>query len=324
MRIFLIILVFLLLSLCSCDDSFTINDEWSDITIVYSVLNQDDTAHYIKINKAFLGDASAYEMAKIADSIQYMSELRVSLEEYEIIDRNVSPYNSDNWILTDRGSIILERTTEILKDSVSENGKVGLFSTEINYLYKTKEKLNKLYKYVLEIKIPEKDDIVTSQTILLGDLKEISPTKNINGYNSTLNMADYKRPYMAKWEMPVYGKIIEPVIHIHYLEIVDNISTNKYIDIEYGSQFVENIRMPNNPYAREMFQIVGGSGFYRNIGAKIDENINAKRKILGLDFIYYVGGRDLFNYMASTEAVSYGQYETDISNIINGVGLFAS
>ena len=68
----------------SCDDDFSINDKWKDITIVYGLLNNSDTAQYIKINKAFLGNGDVYEMAAVSDSIQYDIELDVKLLEYKL------------------------------------------------------------------------------------------------------------------------------------------------------------------------------------------------------------------------------------------------
>ena len=51
--------------LVSCKQKFNVNADWQDITIVYGILNQGDTLHYIKVTKAFLGPGDALQYAKI-------------------------------------------------------------------------------------------------------------------------------------------------------------------------------------------------------------------------------------------------------------------
>jgi hypothetical protein len=50
----LVLLLLIPLAFTSCETDFELNAEWKDITIVYGILNQNDTAHYIRIQKAFL------------------------------------------------------------------------------------------------------------------------------------------------------------------------------------------------------------------------------------------------------------------------------
>ena len=107
------ILLVAIVLLTACNDDFSINSEWEDITLVYGLLNSSDSIQYIKINKAFLGEGDVYEMAAVSDSIQYANELNVHLIEYEIIDKNTTPYNFDNWERTTREPILLTRTDEI-------------------------------------------------------------------------------------------------------------------------------------------------------------------------------------------------------------------
>lgn len=38
----------------SCETDFDINADWKDITVVYGALNQNDSIHYIRIQKLFL------------------------------------------------------------------------------------------------------------------------------------------------------------------------------------------------------------------------------------------------------------------------------
>ncbi|MBK8555265.1 MAG: hypothetical protein IPL65_05590 [Lewinellaceae bacterium] len=60
----------LLLSTCSND--FEITAPWKSYPVVYAFLSAQDTAHYVRIEKAFLSpDKSALAVAQIADSLYY-------------------------------------------------------------------------------------------------------------------------------------------------------------------------------------------------------------------------------------------------------------
>ena len=66
----------------SCSKDFKIDAPYKDITIVYGLLNISDTAHYIRIHKAFLDESkNALVMATTTDSIYYKN---LSVTVYEL------------------------------------------------------------------------------------------------------------------------------------------------------------------------------------------------------------------------------------------------
>jgi hypothetical protein len=68
----LIVPIIILLLFTTCNDDFDVNADWKDITIVYGLLsvNEADSIHYIRINRAFLNEkTSAIAVAKESDSI---------------------------------------------------------------------------------------------------------------------------------------------------------------------------------------------------------------------------------------------------------------
>ena len=84
MKKLLLLLPFgLLLSACSND--FEVTAPWKDIPVVYAILSPQDTAHYIRIEKAFIDpDKSALEIARIPDSLYYPENaISVFLERTE-------------------------------------------------------------------------------------------------------------------------------------------------------------------------------------------------------------------------------------------------
>ncbi|MBU1721001.1 MAG: hypothetical protein KKA07_18185, partial [Bacteroidetes bacterium] len=68
----------------SCETDFDVTADYKDITIVYGLLSQNDTVQYIRINRAFLGDGNALEMAAIPDSSYYpFGAIEVWIEEWK-------------------------------------------------------------------------------------------------------------------------------------------------------------------------------------------------------------------------------------------------
>jgi len=152
-------LCFALLLFSNCDDKFVVNAAWKDITIIYGLLNQNDTINYIKINKAFLNEnTSAIELAKVTDSLYYKDSIMVLLEEW----------NGSNLVR----NIYLSKEFDNTKDS-------GIFAYPGQYLYKTPvTKLNVNYHYKLVVKNLQSGKEMRSQTNLVGNIDPYLPLQN--------------------------------------------------------------------------------------------------------------------------------------------------
>jgi len=64
----------------SCDKDVKILDDYKDITIVYGLLNPDDSISYLRIERAFLTNGDIYQSAQIADSNLYPYKLDVKVK----------------------------------------------------------------------------------------------------------------------------------------------------------------------------------------------------------------------------------------------------
>ncbi|MBL4656314.1 MAG: hypothetical protein JKY33_10880 [Bacteroidia bacterium] len=77
-----ILLLGLLTMFSACETDFEVNAPWKDITIVYGLLNQNDSVHFIKITKAFLVEGNALDTAQVAGYSQYDdSEIDVTIQQ---------------------------------------------------------------------------------------------------------------------------------------------------------------------------------------------------------------------------------------------------
>src|SRR5215471_8050523 len=72
--------IFISVFIISCSTDFNVTTSWKDIGIIYGLLDQTDTAQYIKVMKAYLDpNTSALTIAKNPDSIYYPDDLSVDL-----------------------------------------------------------------------------------------------------------------------------------------------------------------------------------------------------------------------------------------------------
>lgn len=293
------IIFFLFIStvfLYSCKTDFDINAEYKDISLVYALLNQNDTAHYIKINKAFLGNADAYEMAAHSDSVNY-TNAEVFLEEFE------------NDIL--KRTITFIKTNEFLKDS-------GTFASDNNFMYKSTAKLNAQNTYKLNINIGSKH--ITSETKLIQDFGINRPV--INQYTSA-SFENFENTYGVEWKSAINGKIYEIVLRLHYIEKDQNGDTAScFIDWKQPS------KLSTNTEGGETLKLdIGCEGFFQFVKAAVKPKAGISRivKKASLDFIFSVGSDDLNTYIeVSKPSDGLVQDKPAFTNIENGIGIFSS
>ena len=109
------------ISFISCETDIDVNGEYKDITVVYGIINPNDTNHYIKINKAFLGEGNAFDLAADESNFNYEAdELTVTVEEYSplgdlvnnhTITRTVNEIPKDEGIFDNTNNVLYKFTT---------------------------------------------------------------------------------------------------------------------------------------------------------------------------------------------------------------------
>ena len=156
MKKLLLLLPVVGLFLAACSNEFEVTAPWKEVPVVYGLISPDDTAHYVRVEKAFLDpEKSALEIAKIADSIYYPENaITVFLER-----------DSDK-----------KRFQMTRVDGAKEGypRKDGIFATSPNWLYKVKPtpgqpvvEIGKKYNVVVKRADGQPD--VTGSTTVPGD-----------------------------------------------------------------------------------------------------------------------------------------------------------
>lgn len=291
----------------SCETEIKTNAEYKDVTVVYGLLNPNDTNHYIKITKAFSGEGDANDLAGNAANFNYADgELEVKVDEYNASDVFVK-------------SFVLARTVnEIPKDG-------GIFSNTDNVLYKFIEpNLKKDFNYKLSIRNKVLDKDITAETKLVNDpvmpsVQEINTGRiklaNTNGTSlthifsirPTLNSGRVKVNFVFNYTEHYNDTNITPV--------------NKQIKISLGEQ-----KTTSNEGGDVLFFTLEGSSFFSALSSNISNVANLKsRRINNATLEVIVAGTDLSTYIAVNEpSSSINQNKPEFTNLTNALGVFSS
>ena len=293
-------LLFLILPLLfSCETDFDVNANWKDVTIVYGLIDPNNEDQLIKINKAYLGQGDAIQMASISDSTNYApSNLIVKI--HRVREQVFNTYDT--------------LSTVVLTDTVLDKDD-GLFSTDDNIIY-TFKKTSSFYNtnsiYVLEILNLSSGQKVTSETEIINSFsfESLNPSFEWGLYNGELADSLRFRTKNIEWQNSKNGVIYQLDILINYLEsgTVNSLSWSQPI-VEYSSG--------------NMSLKIKGDQFFQFLENNLDNNTT--KQFLNLDLVMTIGAQDLKTYIDVNQPFSGIVQERPVfSNIDNGVGLFSS
>lgn len=302
--------LFIILLFSSCEDDIDLTAPYKEITVVYGLLNRNDTTHYIRIQKAFLGDGNALVYSGVADSTYYPPTL----------DAYILEYNSSG---TKIDSLHLERTVnEFVKDS-------GLFASDNNVLYKGTKILSASSTYKLVI-IKPNGDTTTGTTSLCTNIAMRQPPPMFANFESNSGPNEPEETY--SWAADPNAYFYQLSMFFNYEEWVGDDSLNPVPKkvVRHFAVFKpqpENACDPN----MECFS-VNRLQFYSILLWNIPEDPAGTppsqirhRRALSVDVKVGVGAEDLYYYIKfNAPSLSYIQKVSTYTNLENGLGIFSS
>jgi len=282
----------------ACSTDVDLNEEWEYISLVYCILNYTDTAHYVRIQRAYLGEGNMLHFASEHDSIYYTDDITVNIEEWNdnILERIIN----------------FETTPEIHKDS-------GLFAYEDHFLFKSSASIDPDFSYELVVNIPSQNKTLQASTNIIG---EFDLDDEIHTYfDNTINFST-NNSFPVGWHTPRYGKIYELKLIFHFIEVIDLDSTNKYIEWTFPTTYSYHTTGDEH-----IFFYTHNAEFYQFVASSLNElpGWYDKRIAQNIDLIFNVGTDELYTYIELTKPAS--GYLSDLpvySNITNGYGIFTS
>ncbi len=291
-----IVLSFLsLIVLNSCENDLDVTSGYKDTTIVYGMLNPNDSIQYLKIYKAFMGEGNAYDYAHIADSIYFDDVLNVTL------------YKVEDGISKD--SLIF------LRDTLSPMLN-GVFALQPNITYTSSKKIQSGSTYILRVINSKNGSVVTSKTGVPGNssLSEPNPFKNEISLASSTG-------YQINWLSGLNSKIYNVVMKFNYQLVCGTDTSDQYVEWLMGTKTVKE------SFTRQYLDIQKTKdAFYQNLNAKLSAPDSGCYRIAGKIELIIIGAADDYYYYQKINNATVGisQSIPSYNNITNGLGLFSA
>ena len=280
----------------SCSNEFDLNETWKDLPVTYSLLNPNDTAQYIRLERVFNNpNTSALEIAKNTDSLYY-GDVNVKL----IREKDNSMYS---FIRIDGNEEGYVRDT-------------GIFAFAPNYLYKINTKdivLNSGEKYSLIVSENDNDTLTYAKITLVTPITIVLPYTTANpvkfGYIQNFNVT---------WDGGSNAGYYDLFLTIHLEEKNTTISDewqNKDLEWKAGEGILS-----------QGHKIVG-KNFYIYLQNNLKEDPNIKRKFIGFDIKVRGVGKEFKEYtdiLKTNLGITSSQQIPTYTNMSNGYGVFSS
>ena len=285
-----------------CSSDLDVTAPYEQITVVYGLLDRNDNLHWVKINKAFLGDGDAYQYASIPDSTEYRDE------ELSGFVANVEADGSPGGEQYPLRDTIVDRVP-------------GLFAYPQHKMYCFNANLNEDTRYGVFLNV--KGKTVRAYTNLVNDFLVQSATGNLNTAINFVIGGSYV-PYSPKWFTGDNGKRYEVSFRFHYDEVKADGTTelNKTFTSLIGTQVTSGA-------GGDLLEVsLNGELFYQAVRSNIPpaaESGVTCRYFRGIDLLWAVAGPDLHTYLLLANPISgIVEERPDYSNIEGGFGLFSS
>ncbi len=289
-----------------CANEVDIAGPYEEGASVYALLDPSQEVQYIKINKTFTNpNGSAASAAQQIDSL-YFDSLTPTLLEIET------------------GRIIqLYKTNTITKAP-------GLFANSVNYLYTTKEKLyahnpNNIYQdyhYRLDLDLPAKKKHISAVTNVPDSTILLGPSGIVNPINKVMEFTSGSLKF--GFQAPVNSKVFDGYFYFYFLEMQKRDTSIREVK-SIRIRMFSNLRTLVENSIENLSSSIDGNFFYESLLAKIKIDTNVIRRAMPCHFELGCGNQEFDNYMQTSEpSIGIVQKQTDYSNVLHGVGLFAS
>ena len=297
-KIYLILSVFAIV-FTACETDFDVNADWEETTVVFGLLDAAKDTQFIKISKAFLGEADALQMAQNSDSINFnKGELDVKITR---INNNGS---TDTIMLNE---------IRTLRDEGDFNDSIVMytfenFEFESNSLNQYTNFLNANSEYELLIKNNITGNSVRSTTDIIGSF-DFSPTPSkFVFYNSTYGLDAYQD---LDWIASITPKAVAYQIGVRFHYKEDNV-----IKVLFWNQ----TQLDETESSLTLF----GRDFISFLENNLSKD-NSNREFLSIDIVMTLGSQELKTYIDINKPITgIVQERPQFTNINNGIGLFSS
>jgi len=304
--------------LSSCNEKVKLVGNFEETAVVYGLLDQSDSLHYIKISRAFIGPGNALEIAQIADS-SYFTNVDATI--YEYLNGNLTR----SWLLRDTildnkdpNGVFYAPEQKVYYFKTMPTGFNGVIQTSTNPQMTS---LNPQANYKIDIVINDGAFSVSGETELVRGITSAAATQNFN-FKFANNPGEYTSTGITV-SSTGNSYVLNTQLKIAFNEWENNTYSEKSFFWNLGEADVQ-------PYSSKIFT-ANGETFYDLMKSNCTENLTiTKRTFKGVTIKITGGAEELYNYIAVNKPSSgLAQSKPSYTNlsVTNGkrvIGIFSS
>jgi len=307
-----------LIVLNSCNDKIKLIGDFVETAVVYGLLDQADSLHYIKINRAFIGPGNALEIAQIADS-SYFTNVEATISEY--LNGNLTR----SWLLRDTildnkdpNGVFYAPEQKVYYFKTMPTGFNGVIQSSTNPQMTS---LNPQAIYKIDIVINNGAFSVSGETELVRGITSAAATQNFN-FKFAINPGEYTSTGITV-SSTGNSYVLNTQLKIAFNEWENNTYSEKSFFWKLGEADVL-------PSSSKIFT-ANGETFYDLMKSNCTENSSiSKRTFKGVTIKITGGAEELYNFIAVNKPSSgLAQSKPTYTNLTatNGkrvIGIFSS
>lgn len=328
-------LVALLTVFSSCKTDINLVGDFEENALIYGLLDPQDNpnnggeGHLIRVQRSFLGEASAFDMAQVADS-SYFDYETTTVQMHYVTFSGFDTIIQESWTL----------------DTVNVQGKEdGIFFGPEQRLYHFNDNAGAGRDYMLEVQNQATGYRALSimEMMIDDDYRWNKPDENsitadrhrgLNLKKSDGTYFDYNVEFSTADNASKY----ELWLNFFYREVTGTDTVQKVLSWNVGS---ENFPKANGTGIQNGNFLVSGEQVFSFIGSNMEPPEAGVTRLLGkyynnqagpgnkigpntFEFVMYIAGNDYTDYLDVTTADNIGLTEVPTySNIDNGLGIFS-
>lgn len=300
---YLLTTLFFAFLLFSCSTDFVLEGEWKDIPIVYGLISVDDTAHYVRVEKAFLEPGgNAEQIARIPDSLYYNPSVVIQMENKRT-----------------GKTVTLQRVDGSLEGYPRDPGP---FAETPNILYKVKYadlQLKGGDEVELTINRGDQLPLVTSSTTMVGELTPVT-----NAPPPVFFLGDYISTRRISWKADENAVLFDVRATMHYLES-DPDNPTQFLEKE--AEWIMSRSFNRDGGSNQVNFSFKSEEFFLFVAGALNPIANGARRFESLDFHITAAGQDFVDLQRIVQAnggITSSNQLPVFSNISEGLGIFAS
>jgi len=330
------LLTIAIVTFSTCKNKLNINAPYKEFPSIYAVLNPQEPIQIIRVNKVFLGEGDANNMAKVADSINYQpGDLQITLERYVNGVKTIAAQNNnqtvtfhDSVITANSGAFNSTQRVYVCGDKLFNNGEYRLTVRNV--------KTNNVYTAKANAVDTVKADMSTTVYGPFYPAPTCATYPNCPGYyidysssnTSALNFS-YKIPDFFTSKLI---KINQVKMRLHFYDsLFDNSKIFRYIDYPFTNQLSKNAptNSSNVNYNGRLDLQFKSAELFSGFGielAKLGLSNNIfGRRVYKIEYFIYCSTQEYADYLDyTTPSLSLAQQKPLYSNFDNSdaIGIF--